>query len=82
MNIKITLKFCFKRSSATILFSSSTPFDAKTSRLVGSSYPGNHCGKFFICGYGYVSYLSLHMVTLEEFLHLNNNFPFFSGRVG
>ena len=67
---------------ATILFSSSTPSDAKTSRLVGSSYPGNHCGNFFTCGYEYVSYLASHMVTLENFLHLNKDFPFFLGRVG
>jgi hypothetical protein len=35
----------------------------------------------FICGYGYVSYLASHMVTLEKFLHLNKDFPFFLGRV-
>jgi hypothetical protein len=61
---------------ATILFSSSTPSDAKTSRLLGSSYPGNHCGSFLIYRYEYVSYLAPHMVTLEKFLHLNKDFPF------
>ena len=67
---------------ATIVFSSSTPSEAQTSRLAGSSYPGNHYGKFFICGYGYVSYLASHIVTLENFLHLNEEFSFCLGKVG